>query len=102
MLPGVPARIGVSVELPQEFHLQAGFLPGLPAGRVLQGLAVFHEASGQGPAPGRPAPFNQDQALVPVFNDDVHGGHRIAVSPGAVAALGTDFFHHRHLNIFYP
>ena len=78
----VPRRVGVRAELAEELDVERGLLAGLADGRRLEGLAVFDEAAGEGPAGGRVLPFDQDDTAAPAvhdLDDDVDRGERVPV-----------------------
>jgi hypothetical protein len=79
----VASRIGIGPELAQELDLERGLFAGFPDGRRLERFPVIHEAAGKRPAGrGIPALDENDApslAAVPDLDDDVDGGHGIAV-----------------------
>jgi len=77
--PRVPRRVGVGVELAEEFDVERCLLAGLADGRLLERLAVVDETAGQGPAGGRVLALDEDDAArfpaVHDFDDDVDRRH---------------------------
>ena len=82
VVPGVPRRVGIGAQLAEEIDVERGLLASLPDGGRLERLAVFDEATGQGPARRGVPPLDEDDAAAPSavgdLDDDIDGRQRIA------------------------
>jgi hypothetical protein len=80
----VPPGVGIGEKLAEELDLERCLLAGLADRGRLERLAVVDEAAGEGPAGRRALALDQDDAAlrsaVPDLDDDVDGGHGVAVS----------------------
>ena len=77
MTPGVAIRVGIGVHLPHQVYLERGLLSGLPEGCLLQGFAVIHKATRQGPA---------ERGIFPLYQDNFSPSLSMMIS-----TVGTGF-----------
>jgi hypothetical protein len=79
----VAPRIGIGPELAEQLDLERGLFAGFPDGRRLERFPVIHEAPGKRPAGRGISALDENDApslpAIPDLDDDVDGGHGIAV-----------------------
>src|SRR5271157_1623295 len=76
MMAGIPARIGIGVELPDYPHIETRLLFRLTHSRRLKAFSVIYKPSGNCPSIWRILPFDQHNTVLP-FYYYVNSGERV-------------------------